>query len=750
MDCRKIFPLLLSFFLISTLAWFNDLKPLSHALFTLPLQTVVLCLATVVSYVFFTFFRVRHSTQPNRSNFGLSLALKDRASNTRALLVPKGEPLIFFFFSGALALFGLFFISAEISYSEIGPHTIGFKFSSTTILGFTVEGQRIDFMVVALLVSLLLVIFSGRNAFERHLKDKFFQQQRITEILNALVAQGLHLVIYVMIGFTFFDDLPVLSLIAAAVIVGFCASLPFSFHGWGVRELASVAIFGALGSPATESLAYAIAVGLIYTCGVLFADKIIALYGKNWSQKPQENAARIPLSRPQSLIEKTDFHRFAALFCGLLCAVFIFFQFYTSILGSSLTVNLGDPIALLGLTFVGIQFFAFKKLPFYLTGQVWIWLGLCALALLIGLIIGISEFGFTPWAMINRGFGFFILLGYFACGAMMSGQFGQHGIRRLVEAFILTLFVVFIATIFYKWAYNPPLSYWTFSAFSANRNIFAFQILTIFALFSIFLLPPLCKNIKIYKNKIPLKQIGLLIGVIILYTTIYIYSRTINIVIFFMLLFCIIFFIKKLRTLICLIFLIFFLFLDPSSKIYFQKIPHYVEKIQLISTAKSSEIKQKKSNSISKKIDDVNYLFSKIDNIYKLNENKDYFRIQIFIDGINAFLENPILGAGIGYYIKISDIAPHSTWIWILSEMGLVGAFLIGALPLHALGTLWFAFRSKAKHRIGGLNARQSGLVFVLFVFILFGMTHDLAYQRIFWLILGALLAHPPQTRPKP
>ena len=600
-------------------------------------------------------------------------------------------------------------------------------------------------MVVALLVSLLLVIFSGRNAFERHLKDKTFQQQRIAEILKstgrALVVQGLHLVIYVMIGISFFDHLPVLSLIAAATIVGFCASLPFSLHGWGVRELASVAIFGALSSPATESLSYSIVVGLIYTCGVLLTDKIVALYGKNGTQKPQDKAPPALRPRPWFFIERTDLHRSIALFCGLLCAIFVFFQFYTSILGSSLTVNLGDPIALLGLTFVGIQFFAFKQLPFYLTGQVWIWLGLCALALLIGLIVAMIKFGITPWAVINRGFGFFILLGYFACGAMISGRFGQHGIRRLVEVFILTLFVVFIATVFYKWAYDPPFRHWTFRGFSANRNIFAFQILTVFALFSIFLLPPLCKNRKISKNKI----FSILIGVFLMYIMSHVSSRTMNIVIISLLLFYFIFFRKELRNVICFIFLIFFLLFDSSSKIYFQKIPNYVEEIQLISAAESSEVKEEESN--LKKIDNGHYLFSKIDSIYKLNNNKDYFRLQIFIDGLNFFLDNPILGAGVGSYAKMNGPVIHSTWLWILAEMGLVGVFLIGVLPLHALGALWFAFRSKAKHRIGGLNARQSGLVGVLFVFILFGMTHDFAYQRIFWLILGALLAHPPQIQ---
>ena len=121
-------------------------------------------------------------------------------------------------------------------------------------------------------------------------------------------------------------------------------------------------------------------------------------------------------------------------------------------------------------------------------------------------------------------------------------------------------------------------------------------------------------------------------------------------------------------------------------------------------------------------------------------------RVQILVTGLNLFLSNPVLGAGIGSYVRSGvGWVSHSTWLWILAEMGLVGAFLIGASPLYALGALWFSFRSKAKHRIGGLSARQSGLVLIVFIFILFGMFHDLAYQRIFWLILGALLAHPPQ-----
>lgn len=729
---QDVIPKFFSLLLLIILAWFNDLGILSGDLLTLPLQTTVLCFVAVVGYAFFTSFRVPEDTQPNGSNFG-------------STLVSGGGSVTFFVVSATLALLGFFFISAEISYLETGGQAVEFKSSSKTILGFYVEGQSIELMVVALLVSFLLVIFSGRNAFERRLKNKIFQRQRIAKILKstgrASVSQVFHLAIYVVIGLSFFDDLPVLSLIAATAIVGFCASLPFSLYGWGVRELASVAVFGALGSPATESLAYAIAIGLIYTCGVLFADKIVARYGKNGSQTPQENDPQANQSRPQSCVEKTDLHRSVALSCGLLCAVFVFFQPYISALGTTATINLGDPIALLGLAFVGIQFFAFKQLPFYLTSHVWIWLGSCALALFIGLIVGISEFGITPWAMINRGFGFFIILGYFACGAMMSGQFGQHGIRRLVEVFTLTLFVVSIATIFYKWAYDPPVYYWTYRGFSANRNALAFQILTVFVLFSIFLLPPLCKNRKISKNKI----FSILIGVFCMYIASYISSRTLDIVIVSLLFFYFIFFRKKLRNLICFIFLIFFLFFEPSSKIYFQKIPTYVEKIQLISTAESSEVKEGESNSGKKY--DPDYLYSKFDNIYKLNPYKDMIRIQILIDGLNLFLSNPILGTGIGAYIKMKGLVFHSTWLWILAEMGLVGAFLVGASPLYALGAVWSAFRSKAKHRIGGLNARQSGIVLVLFVFVLFGIMHDLAYQRIFWLILGALLAQTQRSK---
>ncbi len=737
MHFKKRVSFLISLFLVIALAWFNDLGVLSRNLLTLPLQTAMLCFIAVFGYTFFTSFKFQQGAQLNGSSFEPNLAFKDHASNTIASLTSGGAHVTFFVVPVTLALLGILYLSTsiEFSYIEAGGQSIELKIFSKNILNFGILVQTIELMVVSLLVSLLLAIFSGRNAFERRLKDKIFQRQRIAEIFKATgtasVSQGLHLTIYVIIGLSFFDQLPVLSLIAVAAIVSFCANLPLSIHGWGVRELASVAVFNTLGIPATESLAYSIAVGLIYTSSIFLTDKIVALYGKNRAEKPGENGEKIrgktqdnnlQTTRSRPLIEGASFNRSIALFCGLLCAIFVFFQFYTNISGGWITINLADSIALLGLTVVSIQFLFFKQLPFYLTGKVWIWLGLCIFALLIGIIVGITEFGITQWAMVNRGFGFFIILGYFACGAMMSGQFGQHGIRRLVEVFVITLFVVFTATVFYKWAYDPPSRHWTFSAFSANRNIFAFQVLTVFTLFIVFLLPPLCKNKGISRNKI----FSIIVGIFIIYMTYNINSRTMYFCVISIFIICFLFK-NKYRNILFLIFLISFSLFDPRVKYYLNTIPN----------AEAAHVDDSDEN--------LNSLFSKIDNIYRLNAGKDILRLQIITDGLNAWSENPILGAGIGYAVQEKKPVIHSTWLWILAEMGLVGIFLIGVIPLHALGALWYAFRSKAKHGIGGLSARQSGLVLILFVFILFGMMHDLAYQRIFWLILGALLAQPPK-----
>ena len=76
----------------------------------------------------------------------------------------------------------------------------------------------------------------------------------------------------------------------------------------------------------------------------------------------------------------------------------------------------------------------------------------------------------------------------------------------------------------------------------------------------------------------------------------------------------------------------------------------------------------------------------------------------------------------------------HSTPLWILAEFGLLGAAVFGwvlsLLSRHAI-------------RFGRTQPACRILLLLLLAFTIFSLAHEIFYQRIFWLVLGAVLARP-------
>lgn len=58
----------------------------------------------------------------------------------------------------------------------------------------------------------------------------------------------------------------------------------------------------------------------------------------------------------------------------------------------------------------------------------------------------------------------------------------------------------------------------------------------------------------------------------------------------------------------------------------------------------------------------------------------DVSRFDTYVSGINLFLTNPIFGAGLGAGIRDTGLVIHNLYLWVLGEMGIVGAVL--CIPL--------------------------------------------------------------------
>jgi O-antigen ligase len=110
--------------------------------------------------------------------------------------------------------------------------------------------------------------------------------------------------------------------------------------------------------------------------------------------------------------------------------------------------------------------------------------------------------------------------------------------------------------------------------------------------------------------------------------------------------------------------------------------------------------------------------------------------------GLLLWSAHPIFGAGLGSYIHQHTIQTgtpliiHNSALWIAAEMGVIGLCAYGFLvvvigrAMHSQRD-WFGADSQAL------------LVGCLVVFGVMSLVHDMLYQRLLWLLLGAALASP-------
>ena len=123
-----------------------------------------------------------------------------------------------------------------------------------------------------------------------------------------------------------------------------------------------------------------------------------------------------------------------------------------------------------------------------------------------------------------------------------------------------------------------------------------------------------------------------------------------------------------------------------------------------------------------------------------VRELSDTERWETFSRALALWFESPIFGAGLGVFIEESanwspyPINIHSTPLWILAEFGLVGVALFTWILYVLLGFLYRTGLNKPAHRMTAM---------LLLVFLIFGLVHEIFYQRIFWLILGAAMTLP-------
>jgi O-antigen ligase len=113
-------------------------------------------------------------------------------------------------------------------------------------------------------------------------------------------------------------------------------------------------------------------------------------------------------------------------------------------------------------------------------------------------------------------------------------------------------------------------------------------------------------------------------------------------------------------------------------------------------------------------------------------------RLTSILKGLQLFVDDPVFGAGLGAFrnehIFLHSDQPlliHSTYVWLLAELGLVGFLAFGVPPILALV-------EEARRGCSDTGGRLLTLCLVGFGVVSFAA--DMVYQRTFWLLFGAAL----------
>lgn len=580
------------------------------------------------------------------------------------------------------------------------------------LLGNTVIAnffQRISLVEIAIAVlgGGALSLWLGRSRFETKLSRHMFTWANFARVISigglTLVGQLLILGCFVLGILAVRPDVPVAPLFAAAAIISLAASMPITVNGWGVRELAAVYVLGKLGITAADAVAVSVLIGLCSTLVILAA----VPFSLRRLPVPESAGPSKVTVHPVAEIEKT-----AAWILGMGVAVTVFFQVHLSLPGGVVNLNLADPFAILALAAVGLHAVFSRQAPGWRIKRFNLALGAISLLLLFGFVRGWSEIGVTQWALAGRLLGWLVLLGYLSAGYLIVANAGVHGLRRLVETLAASAAVVVTMQVILRlldhWGVNVGVQLTpNFEGYAGNRNAFAFQLLAVMALVlgysRIY-----AKHGTGWRHSMQSWMFVMLLG-LVLAGLVWTGSRAGIVTGLVMLLLAGIgrFADRRIISLGLIVAVVLWVGVWMGT----QYAPDQSTPVQ--SALVQSDIS---------------------------GDYSDQERWATFIHAVELWRESPLFGAGLGVFVAKSPAwlghpqVIHNTPLWILAEFGLVGVAVMGG-----------AFFLLGRHavRFGGVSPAGRSLLLIVLAFAIFSLAHEIFFQRIFWFVLGALLARP-------
>ncbi len=539
---------------------------------------------------------------------------------------------------------------------------------------------------------------------------------------------------------------------AASAIVSFAAALPVSINGWGVRELAAIWAFGQLGVGPADAAVASVTVGVLSTLAILGLSPVLLVRRAGvlaptdaapaaQAEAEAEAGAGATANPARKLADVAG-----AWILGLATSVLIFFQFHSQVRDTPINLNLADPIALLALTVLALHAITDRRVPDFRVRWMIPALGLCTAVIVLSFARGVIDFGVTSWALNNRLLGWVILMGYLSAGAYLVAIGGRAGQRRLVETLLFTLaVVVLVETTMRTLALSELIRLNTsaiFQGFSGNRNAYAFA-----ALITLALAVPLLHvegRRRLYVWAVRLSVGFAIFGVWASQSRAGI--GTLALVLVYLMA------VSPRTRRACLIGLA----VAAGLVVFMAAVPALVDVARTLVHLAWPLI-----TDLAAWIAAVaRWLWeSALWLLAGMPADQDgrgglpgFFVLKLFWSsgeilrwesialGFRLWLDHPWIGAGLGSYVatyqdpETAALVIHNTAVWLLAETGLLGT---AVFVLAFAGLVWAALR----RGLAPGDDWRLALLLCLAIFGTFSLVHEMAYQRIFWLALGIVLA---------
>ncbi len=351
---------------------------------------------------------------------------------------------------------------------------------------------------------------------------------------------------------------------------------------------------------------------------------------------------------------------------------------------------------------------------------------LMSLCIVFGVLNGYRLLGvWEPWSVFNKGIGWFVLMSYLMLGAWFAANYSSLIRQYFIQPFIIFLCVtciiemglrlivtheIFPESVFFAEGRYPQVM-----GFMVNRNALAMLYCSSLALGSVFL----TSNVEL--TRIENYGFRLLWAILPLFFVMN-GSRTILLIAVPLILFMLFknwrLFLKQIAPLMLPSFMFMPLLNIAQLNVLLEKYLGLLPKIAANESARAAEL------SVS-----------------------DSYRIKFITDGLQLYRQNPITGAGIGanklYHLAEGEreqTVLDNSLIWVLTEMG--PAALIAFFSSYL--AMFLSLKNKIKQTmITWHSTFYLSVIFMMMVFGIFSLFHEVLYSRFLWVFLGLGLGLP-------